>query len=107
MSINETFKQENDRVVVTTSYDNTSVLEANKTQRNSANEHGRYKSNNGLVHVGRIHEGDIVRLRNMGYNLLSHDKDEVKRALLYIQANEPYLLTMPGKPIARKKLVWQ
>lgn len=104
----ESMKREGDKIVHTTTYDNTAVLEANKRQRNDANEFGRYKSKNSqLVHVGRIDEGDVVRLHNMGYKLLSSDKDEVKRALLYIQNNEKHLLTVPGNPISRKKLIWQ
>lgn len=107
MSIKETRKIEDDKVVVTTSYDNRSILKDNLNSRNAAQETGRYKKNTaGLVHVGRIHEGDVVRLMNMGYNLLTSDPEEKKRALLYIQNNEPYLLTVPGKPIAKKKQVW-
>lgn len=107
MSIKETRKLEDEKVVVTTSYDNRSVLKDNLVARNAAQETGRYKKNTaGLVHVGRIHEGDVVRLMNMGYNLLTSDPEERKRALLYIQNNEPYLLTVPGKPIAKKKQVW-
>lgn len=93
-----------DRLTVGTTYDNTAVLEANHRDRNAAAEFGRYKGN--FAHVGRIHLGDIERLKNIGYNLLSPDPEEQKRALLYIQENEPHLLTVPGKPIAKKRLVW-
>lgn len=48
-----------------------------------------------------IDEGHIVALKNLGYNLLSPDPDEWKRALLYIQANEPVWMTVNGKPIAQ------
>jgi len=103
----ERILQQDDKIVISTTYDNTNVLEANKRQKNEASEFGRYKTDKtGLVHVGRVDEGDIVRLRNMGYNLLSSDKDEVKRALLFIQSEMPALLTKPGKPIAKKKLIW-
>ena len=94
-----------DRLIVKTSYDNSDVLRANQEDRNNAPETGRYKGD--LVHVGRIAEGDVVRLRNMGYNLLTPDLDELRRALLYIQAEEPWLLTKPGKPIAKRKVVWR
>lgn len=93
-----------DKLVVKTSYDSSAVIEANKEQRDARPETGRYKGN--LVHVGRIHNGDVVRLKNMGFDLLSSDPDEVKRALLHIQSEERYLLTMPGTPIARRKKVW-
>jgi hypothetical protein len=110
MSIKETvdYNDLDDTLTVKTSYDNTEVIESNKGQINAASEFGRYKAGNSqLVHVGRIHEGDIVRLKNLGYNLLSPDREEWRRALLYIQQNEPHLLTVPGKPFAKKKLIWQ
>lgn len=93
-----------DTLGVVTHYDNRGVLEANKAQANAAPEFGRYKGN--LAHVGRVHMGDIVRLKNQGYDLLSSDPAEVKRALLYIQSNERALLTVPGTPIAKTKQVW-
>ena len=40
------------------------------------------------------------------YNLLSPDPDEWKRALLYIQANEPVWMTVNGKPIASFRQRW-
>ena len=99
------YDETEDRLTVGVEYDNTDVMEANKADRNDASEFGRYKGN--FVRVGRIHLGDIERLKNMGYNLLSPDPDERKRALLYIQENEKHLLTVPGKPIAKKRLIWE
>lgn len=93
-----------DKLIVRTTYDNSEVVADNIEARKDAPERGRYKGN--LCHVGRMHMGDIVRLKNMGYNLLSHDKDEVRRALVYVQTNEPYLLTVPGKPFALKRNKW-
>lgn len=93
-----------DSLIVKTSYDSSAVIAANQAQRNAAPETGCYKGN--LAHVGRIHMGDIVRLKNEGYDLLSSDPDEVKRALLHIQSDERYLLTVPGTPIAKRKKVW-
>lgn len=98
------YDQLEDRLIVKTTYDNSEVLKANLAERNAAPEHGRYKGN--FAHIGRIHMGDIVRLKNAGYDLLSPDPEEVKRALLYIQSNEKYMLTVPGNPIAKRKLVW-
>lgn len=100
-----TYIESEDKLVVTTTYDNSDVLEANKADRNAASETARYKGT--MVHVGRIDEGDVLRLHNMGYKLLSPDPEEYKRALLYIQANEPWLLTKPGKPIAKKRAIWE
>ena len=100
-----TYDELEDKMVVKTSYDPSAVLEANKRAQNAAPEFGKYKGD--LAHVGRIHMGDIERLKNMGYNLLSHDQDEVRRALLYLQSNEPHLLMVPGKPFAKKRVTWQ
>jgi hypothetical protein len=98
------YDDEKDRIVTRTTYDNSAVLEANAEQRNAAPESGRYKGN--FVHVGRIDEGDVVRLKNIGYNLLSPDPEEYRRALLYIQSNEPHLLTVPGRPFAKVRSQW-
>lgn len=98
------YDEASDSLVVKTSYDSSAVLAANNHQRIATPETGRYKGN--LVHVGRIHMGDVIRLKNEGYDLLSADPDEAKRALLHIQSNERYHLTVPGTPIAKKKLAW-
>jgi hypothetical protein len=50
--------------------------------------------------------GDVQRLINMGYNLLSPDPEEVRRTLLYIQSNEPDLLTVNKKPFAKVRTRW-
>lgn len=101
------FKMEGDNLLEVTTYNNKAVMESNKRQRNDAEETGRYKdTKSGLVHIGKIEEGDVARLHAMGYKILTNDRDELKRTLLYIQNNEPYLLTVPGKPIAKKKMTW-
>lgn len=98
------YDEASDSLVVKTIYDSSAVLEANREAQKQAPETGRYKGN--FVHVGSIHMGDIVRLKNEGYNLLSPDPEEVKRALLHIQSNERYMLTVPGTPIAKKQQKW-
>ncbi len=98
------YDADSDSLTVKTSYDSSAVIAANNNQRIATPETGRYKGN--LVHVGRIHMGDVIRLKNEGYDLLSSDPDEAKRALLHIQSNERYHLTVPGTPIAKKKLTW-
>jgi hypothetical protein len=100
----QTYDERDEKMIVRTTYDNTAVLEQNKRERNAAAEFGRYKGN--LVKVGSIHMGDIVRLKNMGYDVLAADPAETRRALLYIQSNEPHLMTVPGTPIARAKTTW-
>lgn len=98
------YDEASDKVLIKHSYDPSDVLAQNQILRNSTRETGRYKGN--MCHVGSIHEGDIIRLQNMGYNLLSANPDETRRALCYIQTNEPHLLTVPGKPFARVRPVW-
>jgi hypothetical protein len=98
------YDEASDSLVVKTTFDSSAVIAANRQAQNDAPETGRYKGN--LAHVGRIHMGDIVRLKNEGFNLLSPDPDEVKRALLHIQSNEKYLLTVPGTPIAKRRQSW-
>lgn len=93
-----------DTLVVKTSYDSRAVMADNIMTKNLQPETGRYKGN--LVKVASIHLGDVQRLKNLGYNILSPDPDEVKRALLYIQSEEKGLMSMPGKPIGEKKTRW-
>lgn len=98
-----TYDELDDRLVVKTTYDNSEVLDDNKTARAAFSN---YKREGSLVHVGSLHEGDVVRLKNLGYDLLSPDPEEWKRALLYIQRNEPHLLTVNGTPFSQKKTQW-
>lgn len=92
------------KMVVTTTYDNSDVLNVNKAERNDRIDGPQFKGN--LAHVARIDMGDVQRLYNMGYNLLSPDPEEVRRALLYIQSNEPDLLTVNKKPFAKVRNRW-
>jgi len=102
----ETYKYDDatDTLVVNTTYDREPLIEQNKAEKNLAPEFGRYKGN--LVKAASIGMGDIVRLKNMGYNLLSPDQEEVRRALVYIQQNEPHLMTLPGKPFTKQRIKW-
>lgn len=94
-----------DKIVVNTIYDNTDVLALNAAQRAEKIDGQQFKGN-GLVHVGRIDMGDVVRLKNLGYDLLSGDPEEVRRALLYVQSNEPYMLTVNKKPFTKRRVKW-
>ncbi len=93
------------KTVVRTVYDPTETIEANKEARAIA---PKFKISNGklLVKVMDIDEGHVIALRNMGYDLLSPDPAETKRALLYIQQNEPVWMTVNGKPIAKFRQRW-
>ena len=98
------YDEATDTLAIKTSYDNRRVIAENMATKVLRPETGRYKGN--LVKIGSIHLGDVQRLFNQGFNLMSPDPDEVKRCLLHIQRNEPHLLSMPGKPIAEKKTQW-
>ena len=93
-----------DRMVVKTVYDNTDVLRVNAEQRAEKVDGPQFKGK--LAHVARIDMGDIQRLYNLGYNLLSPDPEEMRRALLYIQSNEPHLMTVNKKAFAKKRNTW-
>lgn len=99
-----TYDEATDSLIVKTSYDNRSVIADNIMTKNLQPETGRYKGN--LIKVATIHLGDVQRLKTLGYNLLSPDPDEVKRALLYIQSEEKAHMSMPGTPIGKKKRSW-
>lgn len=100
-----TYLEAEDRLVVETIYDPAETIEANKEARALAPKH---KISNGkmLTKVMEIEAEHIVALKNLGYNLLSPDPEEWRRALLYIQANEPVWMTVNGKPIAAFKQKW-
>ena len=98
------YDEATDSLVVKTSYDSSQVMADNIMTKNLQPETGRYKGN--LVKVATVHLGDVVRLKNLGYNILSPDPDEVKRALLYIQSEEKAHMVMPGTPIAKRKQSW-
>jgi hypothetical protein len=95
-----------DKLVITTTYDPSAVIEANKAERNSGGRTVIGSKGQQMVKVASIDMDHIVALKNMGYNLLSPDPAEVKRALLYVQAMENNWMVVDGKPIAEKKQVW-
>lgn len=99
------FDERDQKMVTKTTYDNSDIVKANVEAQNTASETQRYKGN--LVHAARVHMGDIVRLKAQGYDLLSPDPAEVRRALCYLQSNEQQLLTVPGKPFALRRNKWE
>lgn len=109
MSIKETvhYDEMDDRLTVATSYDAEPLLDSNKRIKNSLSSKAIQRYNGSMVHALRVGEGDVVRLKNMGYNLLSPDRDEVRRALVYIQENEQHLMLVHGKPFTKQRIKWQ
>ncbi len=108
MSIKETIKYDEveDSLTVSVNYDAEPVLDSNKRIKSSLNSKAIKKYDGTLVHAARFHEGDVVRLKNLGYNLLSPDQSEVRRALVYVQENEPHLLLVHGKPFTKQRIKW-
>lgn len=95
-----------DKLVIETIYDPSAVIEQNKAERNAGLKTVVGSKGQQLVKVASIDMDHIVALRNLGYDLLSPDPAEVKRALLYVQAMENDWMCVDGKPIAAKKQVW-
>lgn len=97
--------EDKDQLVTETIYDPTDVIEQNKVDR-LFNGTGKL-SDNKLVHVARIHVDHVTALRNMGYDLMSADKQESRRALCYLQENEPDWMVVEGKPFAMFRPKWR
>ena len=95
-----------DKMVIKTTYDNSGVIDENQKIKQETNHKAIQRYKGDMVHACRLHEGDVVRLKNMGYNILSPDKEEVRRALVYIQNNEPHLMLVNGKPFAKQRVKW-
>ena len=95
-----------DRLTVSSSYDAQPVIDSNLRIKNSTSSKSIQKYKGDFVHASRLHKGDVERLKNMGYNLLSPNPDEVNRALVYIQENEPHLMLIHGKPFTRQRVKW-
>lgn len=101
-----TYDEIEDQLTVKTTYDAEPVRESNKRIKNDKSTKSPIQYSGDMVHAARFHEGDIVRLKNMGYNLLSPDPEEVRRALVYVQNNEPDLLLVNGKPFTKQRVRW-
>lgn len=106
------YDEASDRLIVARSQDVQPYLEWNAKQRAARPEHGKYKGN--LVHAAKIPMGVIESMANgqccpdgKRYNLLSSDRDEMKRALLHIQTEHKHLLTVNGTPFAKRRVQWQ
>lgn len=104
---NLTYDEAEDRLVVEHSYDAQPVLDSNKRIRNDKNSKAITKYDGNMVHAARFHQGDVQRLINLGYNLLSPDQAEVRRALVYVQENEPHLMLVHGRPFTKQRIKWQ
>lgn len=97
---------EKDQLVIETIYNPTEVIEENKRIRNSGEKVVFGSKGQQMVKVASIDMDHIVALKNLGYDLLSPDPAEVKRALLYVQTHENDWMLVDGKPIGEKRQTW-
>jgi hypothetical protein len=99
------YYEPDDTLVIKTTYDPSALIEQNKAERAI---NGKAKlSDTRLVKVASIDEDHLIALKNKGYNLLSSDKDEVRRALCYIQDSEQDWMVVDGKPFAMWRPKWR
>lgn len=94
-----------DTLAIETTYDPEETIAANAAQRASGRVMVGSKGQQ-MLHAASLPVEHVEALRNQGYNLLSADPDEVRRALLYIQTHEPVWMTVDGKPFASFKQRW-
>ena len=101
--------EDTDQLVTETIYDPTDVIEQNAAERaeHMVRSYSSVPKMAGLTKVASIHVDHITALKNMGYNLLSPDPAEARRALCYIQENEPVWMTVNGKPFAKFRPKWR
>jgi hypothetical protein len=100
------YDQLEDKLIEKTTYDATEVIEANKALRNSGERFTIGSKGQQMVLAARIDMDHILALKQMGYDLMSSDPAEVKRALLYVQSEQNDFMTMDGKPIAQRHQKW-
>lgn len=96
------YDEPTDTLVIKRAQDVEPILAENAQARADCPQFGKYKGT--LVRVANISVVDVERLQRLGYDLLSHDPAEVRRALLYIQTNEPHHMTVTGKPFAKRMM---
>jgi hypothetical protein len=100
-----TYIEAEDKLVVETIYDAATTVEVNKRRRQMAPKTFT-SGGKALVHVASLPQEHLIALENIGYDLMSADPAERRRALVYIQENEPAWLTVNGKPFATFRPKW-
>jgi hypothetical protein len=93
------YDQLEDKLVEETRYDPSELLDENAAIRASGPVKIGSKGQQMLL-AARIDLDHITALKNMGYDLLSSDPAEVRRALCYVQAEQNKFLTVDGKPFS-------
>lgn len=101
------YDESNDRLIAETIFDATDVIEENAAIRANGTPLTLGSKGQQLVLAMRLPMGAIVKLKNEGYDLMSADKDEARRAMLYVQQNQHKFLTTDKKMIAERRQAWR
>jgi hypothetical protein len=100
------YYEDTDTLVTETIYDATDVIEQNAAIRANAPVTIGSKGQR-LVLAMSLPMEHIVALKNEGYDILSADPEEARRAMLYVQSNQQQFLTTAKKMIAERKQSWR
>jgi len=100
------YLEHEDKLVFETIYDPTDVIEENAAIRKAGGITLGSKGQE-LVLAMRLPMEHVQALKNMGYNLLSPDRDESRRAMLFVQQNQAMFLTTDKKMIAERHQKWR
>lgn len=94
-----------DKLVVKTTYDATATLERNAQLRAEKPVQVGSKGQE-LVLAASLPMEHIVALKNMGYDLLSPDPAEYRRALCFIQSEQNQFMTTDKKVFSLRRPKW-
>lgn len=95
-----------DKLVVKTTYDVAPTIENNAMIR-TGDPVTIGKNGQRMVLAASIPMEHITALKNLGYDLLSPDQQEVRRALCFIQSEQSKFLTTDKKMFALHRPKWQ
>lgn len=100
-----TYIESEDKLVVRTIYDPEPVFEQNAIDRASGPVTFGSKGQQ-LTLAARIPMEHLIALKNLGYDVLSPDPDERRRALSYIQSEQSKLMTTDKNVFALRRTKW-
>jgi len=95
-----------DTLAIETIYDPTDTIEHNAALRASGPVYLGSKGQR-MELAASIPLEHITALKNDGYDLMSADPDERRRALVYLQNNQPKFMATDKKMFARHRNSWQ
>lgn len=95
-----------DKLVVETSYDASQTIADNAAIRSGSPVTFGSKGQR-MVLAASVPLEHVTALKNLGYDLLSPDQQEVRRALCFIQSEQASFLTTDKKMFALHRPKWQ